>query len=520
VDFVATRSDPMSAEWTIQQTGGADWGRLSSYIYPRITEEGRFAFTEIYTGEMNAKWVSPWRLPSFFKFGGKWGEENRKTDNTTVYETYAYTGPGGNILNPNGTITQAGNWAAFPSPRAFNPQMGEIRALNIANLPTIANRSAISLLYRQHPEYFTNIATAENYYSAFVANKRDFRQHVTAAYGMGNVRLGKVQVQGGLRWERTESESREFDPLTAAEVLAAGYPISTTTRRASTIDGMRYQYFSRPRVGRTGEYDNLFPSVGAKYTLRPNLHAQAGYSRAISRPPIDSLAGIWNINDVAMLITAPNPNLLPEKSDNYVARLAYYFEPVGSLTVLVQQTEITNQRVTVRGRAEDFGFNDPEYENYEFQSVLNNNLLYRYRSLELGYNQQLSFLPGVLRNTNVNLSYTRNYANQYFPGVMPHKATGSIAWSYRRVSLRVGAVWQDDTPFTTTFGRYQPANIKVDLSGSLRLTARSSVFFQGRNIFNDPTLLYEGDPIRNVPAALYRYGNYGVTWSVGVRGNF
>jgi outer membrane receptor protein involved in Fe transport len=334
------------------------------------------------------------------------------------------------------------------------------------------------------------------------------------------VRVAKLQLQGGVRWERTESESREFDPLTAAEVVAAGYPIATATRRASTIDGMRYQYFSRSRVSRDGVYDNFFPSLGAKYTLRPNLHAQAGYSKAISRPPIDALAGVWNINDVALLITAPNPNLLPEKTDNYVARLAYYFEPVGSLTVLVQQTEITNQRVTVRGRAEDFGFNDPEYENYEFQSVLNNNLLYRYRSLELGYNQQLSFLPGVLRGTNVNLSYTRNYANQYFAGVMPHKATASIAWSYRRVSLRVGAVWQDDTPFTTTYGRYQPANLKIDLSGGVKLTARTSLFFAGRNIFNDPTLLYEGDPTRNVPAALYRYGNYGVSWSVGVRGSF
>ncbi len=520
VDFIATRSDPMSAEWTIQQTGGADWSKLSSFSYPRITEEGRFAFTEIYTGELNAKYVTPWRLPSFFKIGGKWAEENRKTDNTTVWENYAYIGPGGAVLNPNGTLTQTGNFAAFPSPRAFNTQMGGIRALTISNLPVIANRSELSRLYREHPEYFTNIATAENFYTAFVANKRDFRQHVPAVYGMGNIRVEKLQLQGGLRWERTDSESREFDPLTAAEVAAAGYPVSASTRRATTVDGMRYQFFSRPRVGRDGTYDNFFPSLGAKYSLRPNLHAQAGYSRAISRPPIDSLAGVWNINDVALLITAPNPNLLPEKTDNYVARLAYYFEPVGSLTVLVQQTEITNQRVTVRGRAEDFGFTDPEYASYEFQSVLNNNLMYRYRSLEVGYNQQLSFLPGVLRSANVNLSYTRNYANQYFPGVMPHKATASIAWSYRRVSLRVGAVWQDDTPFTTLYGRYQPANLKVDLSGGVKLTARTSLFFQGRNIFNDPTLLYEGDPSRNVPAALYRYGNYGVTWSLGMRGNF
>jgi len=47
---------------------------------------------------MNAKYVTPWQLPSYFMFGGKWAEENRKTDNTTVYESYAYIGPGGAVL--------------------------------------------------------------------------------------------------------------------------------------------------------------------------------------------------------------------------------------------------------------------------------------------------------------------------------------------------------------------------------------------------------------------------------------
>ena len=83
--------------------------------------------------------------------------------------------------------------------------------------------------------------------------------------------------------------------------------------------------------------------------------------------------------------------------------------------------------MTVRGKAADFGFeNDPDYATYEFQSLTNNNTLYRYRSLELAYNQNLSFLPGFLRTTNVNVSYTRNYANQYFPGVTPHKVSGAM----------------------------------------------------------------------------------------------
>jgi outer membrane receptor protein involved in Fe transport len=399
--------------------------------------------------------------------------------------------------------------------------MGSVNALNVANLPVLANRSALSLLYRQHPEQFVNVATAENFYTAYVANDRDFLQNVTAAYGMADTRIGKVQLRGGLRWERTETESKEFDPLTAVEVQRAGFPISATTRRATTIPGLEYQYFTNPRVTREGDYDNFFPSASAKYSIRPNLQAQVGYSHAISRPAINALSGVWSINDVALVVTAPNPQLKPEISDNYVARVAYYFEPSGSFTMLVQQTEITDQRVSQRVSAEDFGLaDDPEFAGYEFQSWSNREDLYRYRSLELSYNQHLNFLPGFLRSTNVNVSYTRNYANRYFPGVTPHRVTGNMSFTYARLTLRAGAIWADDTPFTNVFGRYQRHNVKVDLSGGFKLTPRTGLFFQGRNIFNDPHLLYEGDPLRGAPAALYRYGNYGVSWVFGVKGNF
>ena len=37
-------------------------------------------------------------------------------------------------------------------------------------------------------------------------------------------------------------------------------------------------------------------------------------------------------------------------------------------------------------------------------------------AMELGYNQQLSFLPGPLKSTNLNISYSRSYANQRRPG--------------------------------------------------------------------------------------------------------
>ncbi|HEY1110026.1 MAG TPA: TonB-dependent receptor, partial [Opitutaceae bacterium] len=512
VDFVATRSDPNSAEWRIVQTGGADWSKLENYVNPRISEEDRGAFTEIYQGALNAQYNLPFKFPTYVKFGGKATEENRETYNRVAYQTFSYIGPNGG---------PTGNFAAYPSPRGFNTQMGHIRALDVANLPVLANRSALARLYQSNPEWFVNSATADNYYTAYIANEREFAQFVPAAYGLANTRIGKFRLQGGLRWERTETEVVDFDPLTATEVQRAGFAINNSTRRATTVEGLQYQYFTKPKVTREGQYDDFFPSASLVYSIRPNLMGRLGYSHAISRPPVDALAGVWNINEVSMLITAPNSQLKPETSDNYVARLEYYFEPVGSFTAMVQQVEITDQRVQLRVDASETPYgNDPEYRDYEFTTWINRADLYRYRSLELAYNQQLTFLPGPLRGTSINVSYTRNYANKYFPGVTPQKVSANLGWSYRRFNVRFSGLWMDDTPITTLFGRYQRHNFKLDVSGGFKLTNRTSLFVSGRNVFNDPQLIMEGAPHLGIPAALYRYGNYGVSWTLGVKGNF
>lgn len=322
-DFRATRPGSDSAEWTVTQAGGSDWSNLANFTNPRLTsDDDRYALVEIQQGELNARYRAPWRLPTVLKFGGKLNEERRKSENRSAYWVYSYVGPGGG---------PPGSFAALPSPRTNSATFGDLTALTIANAPTFVNRMALGELFKAHPEYFVNTATADNYYNAYDANKRDFNQTVSAAYGMANSRMGNWQFQGGLRWERTATDAREFNPLPAAQVLAAGFPINTGTRRATTIPGLDFQYGSRPRVIRSGVYDEFFPSISARYAIRPNVSAQFGYSYAISRPPIDALAGVWSVNDTAMLVTAPNPDLKPELSNNYVARLAWYFEPFRQL---------------------------------------------------------------------------------------------------------------------------------------------------------------------------------------------
>src|SRR3954451_15939972 len=96
---------------------------------------------------------------------------------------------------------------------------------------------------------------------------------------------------------------------------------------------------------RSGSYDNFFPSASAKYSITPNLSFQTAYSHTISRPNLTYISGLLAIDETNQIVRLPNPSLKPEISDNLSARLAYYFEPVGSLAIGVFQNSIKNLRV-------------------------------------------------------------------------------------------------------------------------------------------------------------------------------
>jgi hypothetical protein len=222
-------------------------------------------------------------------------------------------------------------------------------------MPPRADRNRMGALFRSNSELFVHTGTPTNYYDAFIAPKRDYRQTVTSGYTQADIRVSAaLNVRVGVRWERTQNAVTEWDPRFRDEVTAAGYPVNATGL-ATTFAGLRYQYQSLPRVTRRAEYDNFFPSISGKYYLLRDLELQAGYSKAIGRPPIDNLAGLWSIvedaNGVTQRIDAPNPALLPENIKKYDARLAYYFGARGSrspgqISLGVSQFDIANLRET------------------------------------------------------------------------------------------------------------------------------------------------------------------------------
>lgn len=80
-------------------------------------------------------------------------------------------------------------------------------------------------------------------------------------------------------------------------------------------------------------------------------------------------------------------------------------------------------------------------------------------------------------------------------------------------------MWSDDTPWTNTYGRWRPAELKIDVNGGYRLSQRVSLFFQGRNVTNKPLIVHDG-AIEFVNGAVSRFVSTGALWQFGVKGEF
>jgi iron complex outermembrane recepter protein len=538
IDWTATRPAADSHEWTIRQTSGPDPFDLRNWTGgTRVQSANSRWITEVYLASANAKWTVPYfhSLPLILKFGGKWTEENRKNNNYAPWNLWRYVGPGGDVLSgynattglPN--ITTTGNWANLGYIALHPFETGTTNALTFTNLAGVtanlprADRKRIGELFQSRPQDFVNAATVDNYYTAFIGNRRNFRQTVTAGYAQLDANpLPRWTVRGGLRVEQTENRFLEYDPRLRRELLAAGFPVSAAGR-ATTIPGLEYQFFSQPRKVRESDYLNAFPSALTKYRFTPSLEFQAGFNRAISRPPIDSLTGVYNVVEDAQRVDAPNADLEPEHSRNYQARLAYYFgnRAPGQLTLQVSQNDIKNLRETFDFTASEFGEEDPDLQNYSFRTTRNSTESRRFRNLELSYNQTLGFLPEILRGTSVNVSYSRTYASQRRNGMAPHRVSGRLGYAYRRFNGSIGGVFTAERP-DGVYGRFREAVAQFDTSLNWKLTRRTTLYVQGRNITREPLRWFDTPPdiAERRHRVLRQYQEYGANWNFGVKGTF
>jgi iron complex outermembrane receptor protein len=515
--------DSVDEGFHITQTGGLDWSDGSSFTTGsvRITD-GRGARTFNYTADVSATLSTFKGVPIVWKAGVKRAYQWRKYWNDTALGVYSLNG-----------APARGGWAAYPSPMVFEtgPAGNNFGAsvTSVSGGPIwMGHLEGIGALLRDNPERFTHTISAANWYTANVNERRELEETIDAAFLMATATLGKNgTLRAGYRWEDTTTDVLEFDPLTRAEMTAAGFATDAATSRATTIPGLEYQYLTNPKIHRKGNYDNFFPSASFKYRFPKDIDFQLGFSSTIRRPTFGNLTGAWVVNDTSRTVAAPNKDLRPEESRNFSLRLAKYFKSQGVLAVNFYQNNVRGLHVTQSGlTAEEFGWEPsqggPDLSTYLFTTTTQGTDVTTLRGMEIEYSQALRFLPKPFDGFSVRGSYTRNYADGETTLLAPHAATGGLTYARRKWNVYANYKWTDDNVQSlATVRRSYKAEGKLDIGGTYRFTPRWSVYFYARNITDAHRIVIERNTANpDAPWTTNMIFNDGTNWTFGGRYTF
>lgn len=485
---VSRTSDFMRQDFTVQQVGGGDWSEAGSFTLsgaPTIrTNAGGGARVVVKGGKGDVTWTAELgELPFELKTGFLVKDKEYQYRNTSDLNIYRYAG----------SMTNAEFLAAVRSSNQISVQSSgsSLTSINGSDEIYYTSPTKIGALYLSNPDQWVNVVSATNWYNAYVANNRDFSERSGALYGMATVDAASwLKLRGGLRWERTQNSSVELDALSPQEVTSAGFAVSASTGRATTIPGLEYQFHSRPSVQRKRDYSHFFPSASAKFSISKDLTAHVGYSRTITRPEISVLAGVWSIDETDRIIRAPNPGLDPAISDNLSGRLAYFFEPVSMIAVDFYMNRVNGLFQSQELTAAEYGNTDPRFDLFTFITTARvPGDAVNIRGVEVELNHSMSYLPGLFSGLSVRGSFMYNDPDVPIVRVANKVASFSVSYKKGPVQLFFNSFWNDHK-YRSVTPSYFYRRLEGSLSGQLQITKQVETFFSIRNLFNTPVRVW------------------------------
>jgi TonB-dependent receptor len=183
--------------------------------------------------------------------------------------------------------------------------------------------------------------------NAFAAGaiQQDNKEDVYAAYAQEQLTFGRLELLAGLRFELTRATYTGND-----SVPTSGGP---TERGGQTLT---FNGSTLVPVSSSNNYSNVFPTLQARYELRPDLIARATYSSAIGRPGFNQANPAATIDAANNIVTMGNAGLKPITSNNLDLSIERYFEQGGIASLGVFDKELSNY---IFGRTQYGGITDP-----------------------------------------------------------------------------------------------------------------------------------------------------------------
>jgi len=318
-------------------------------------------------------------------------------------------------------------------------------------------------------------------------------EDIYAGYAMYSFKAGKFGGIAGARVEHTQATYTTYtfdtDPVTGDDL-----PPALTVRKHS--------------------YTNVFPTVQLRYDFEPSLVLRGTYSTGIGRPGFSQIASAISIDRDNGIITQGNPALKPTTGNNFDLSLEKYLPRAGILSLGFFDKEFSNYivaRQTIGSDARLPGFgNQVVFVTYENTSSA------RARGVEAAYDQRFAFLPapfdgiGVgVNGTYVDSSITlhENGRKQALPATSKYTWNAALYYEAHGVQLRLAAQYVGKNLFGIGDGPdtdvYQSARTTLDFTSSLAITRNVRLYFNVKNLTNEPLRIYEATENRPIQREFY-----------------
>ncbi len=313
----------------------------------------------------------------------------------------------------------------------------------------------------------------------------------------------------------------------AVEDIYAAYGMYTfTTGKFGGLAGIRVEWtdarytYDGVGDGKIGDlitqkrnYINTFPTAQLRYDFSSRLVARATYSTGIGRPGFAQVAKPVSVDTDNLVITRGNPGLQPTTGANYDVSLELYLPHAGILSVGAFDKEFKNYVVS-RTRTVATDPLLPGETNIQIVSYDNVPKAYA-RGFEAAYVQRFAFLPAPFDGLGLDLNGTyvdsqvelRTGEKRRLPATSEFTGNAAIFYEAHGLQLRLAVQYVGANLFgigdAARFDVYQDKRTTVDFTSAYDVTKNFRVYFNVKNLTNEPYRIYEASSNRPIQREFY-----------------
>ncbi len=274
-------------------------------------------------------------------------------------------------------------------------------------------------------------------------------------------------------------------------------------------------------------YTNVLPSLLFKYQFGQNTNLKASVTNTLARPKYMDLVPRVEISNEDVEISIGNPDLTPTTSWNFDLMAEHYFKSIGMVSGGIFYKDIND--FIVDGIKSDYDYLGQTWE--KFTQPINGGDATLF-GVELAFQRQFDFLPGILRQFGfyTNYTYTKSTVSNFqiedredddltLPGTPENTLNASLYYEGKKLSARLSYNYAgefvgeySDKAFEDVY--YDQVSY-LDFNTSFKFNKSFTLFAEVNNILNTPLRYYQGES-----QYTYQAEYYNVKINFGLKFNF